>query len=79
MEGGGVTDCVRQLGWTEPNRWCAVRFSTGRFYRRFSIVQTSTGFTVSDHERGDLARVTTLAAARAWAGIRVGEQDVRHG
>ena len=70
---------VLQLGWTEPNRRCPIRFSTGEFYKRFSIVETSIGFTVCDHEHGDLARVTTLAAARAWAGIRVGEKSVRHG
>jgi len=34
---------------------------------------------VSDHASGELVRVTTKAAAKAWAGIRVGEHDVRHG
>lgn len=69
---------VSQLGWTAPTRRCQVRYSTGPFWKRFSIAATSSGFTVADHEVGDLARVTTLAAARAWAGIRVNEQCVRH-
>lgn len=71
-------DSIRQLGWTSKSHRSAVRYSTGKYWKRFSIVETSTGFTVADAETGDIARVTTLAAARAWAGIRVGEQDVRH-
>lgn len=68
---------IRQLGWTSIRR--GIRWSRTPFPRRFSIIQTASGYTVSDHERGELARVTTFAAAKAWAGIRVHEQDVRHG
>jgi hypothetical protein len=69
---------IRQLGWTEPARH-GVRWSKSPYWKRFSIVQTSSGWTVCDHTSGELVRLTTKAAAKAWAGIRVGEQDVRHG
>jgi hypothetical protein len=71
---------MRQLNWSTPVKPAQIAWSvTAPHYHRFSIMETSTGYTVCDHVVGDLARVTTLAAARAWAGIRVGEQDVRHG
>ena len=65
-----------QIEWSNPRR--GISFSMGRFFRRFSIVSTTHGFTVSDHTTGDLERTTTIQAARAWAGIRVGETCVRH-
>jgi hypothetical protein len=68
---------LRQLGWTSIRR--GIRWSNTPHHKRFSIVHTATGYTVADHKTGDLARVHTFAAAKAWAGIRVGEQDVRHG
>lgn len=75
---GAQNVSIRQLGWTTVTRRCAIRYSTCAYWRRFSIVETSTGFTVADKETRELARVSTLAAARAWAGIKVGEQDIRH-
>lgn len=65
-----------QLGWSDEKR--GIRWSHTPYHHRFSIVRTSSGYTVSDHREGDLARVTTFAAAKAWAGIRVGEKAVRH-
>ena len=67
---------IQQLGWTVPYR--GVYWSLAPVYHRFSITETSSGFTVCDHKTRDLARVSTLIAARAWAGIRVNEQCVRH-
>jgi hypothetical protein len=64
-----------QIEWSMAKR--GISFSMGAFFRRFSIVSTTHGFTVSDHHLGEQARVTTLQAARAWAGIRVGETVVR--
>jgi hypothetical protein len=67
---------VAQLGWTSERR--GIRYSSTPYWKRFSIVRTASGYTVSDHERRELARVATFAAAKAWAGIRVGERCVRH-
>lgn len=69
---------MRQLGWTEGWRF-GMSWSKGPYWKRFCITKTTTGYTVVDSKAGDLVRVRTLAAARAWAGIRVGERDVRHG
>lgn len=69
---------VRQVEWTSFNRH-GMAWSRGPLYRRFVIMRTTSGFTVADTRTGDLERTTTLALARAWAGIRVGEQVVRHG
>lgn len=69
---------IRQVEWTARMRGGVV-YSKGPLWKRFSIVRTTSGYTVADHEQNECARVTTLAAARAWAGIRVGEQVVRHG
>jgi hypothetical protein len=63
-----------QIQWSTPRR--GISFSTGAFFRRFSIVATTRGYTVSDHEQHDQARTITIQAARAWAGIRVGETIV---
>lgn len=69
---------VRQVDWSSPNRRTGIMWSTsGGCYRRFSITPTSSGYTVCDHQTGDLQRTTTLALARAWAGQRVGEKVVR--
>ncbi len=48
-------------------------------YKRFSIGRTTDGYTVADHKRHAIARFKTLAAARVWAGIRVGEEVDRRG
>lgn len=69
-------DIIRQIGW---GRWrFGVQYSSGPFFRRFSIIETMDGFTVNDHETQETARVVTYASAKAWAGIRVGEIVVRH-
>ncbi len=69
---------MKQMKWSA---WRLDRCYSASFphYRRFQIVRTTAGYTVSDQTTGELARVTTFAAAKAWAGIRVGEQNVRHG
>lgn len=47
-------------------------------YQRFSIIKRTEGYTVVDHIDSARIEVHTLAAAHAWAGIRVGERCVRH-
>lgn len=68
---------VKQLGWSAMNMWGISYTTTPGFYRRFTVIKTTQGFTVTDKETNELARTTTLPAARAWAGIRVNEQCVR--
>lgn len=69
---------MQQVGWTTPRHGICFSTNSG-IVRRFYIVRTSDGYTVSDTVVGDLARVTSLAAARAWAEIRAGGESVRHG
>lgn len=70
---------VRQVGWRPFNVY-GIAWSTtpSPIYKRFYITRTTNGFTVVDKQTGEIERTTTLAAAQAWAGIRVGEQCVRH-
>ena len=68
---------MQQLGWSCLRY--GIRWSNTPYYKRFSIVTTSSGHTVTDHQTHEQERVTTFAAAKAWAGIRVGETVVRHG
>ena len=70
---------MRQLDWSSFNRF-GISVSTSHGYvRRFAIMRTTGAFVVIDNDTGDTARPSSLAAARAWAGIRVGEECVRHG
>ena len=49
-----------------------------RLRGRFAIVRNTEGYSAVDKSNGSIGRVTTLAAARAWCGIRCGETAVRH-
>ena len=68
-----------QIGWTSFLHGVSFSKSPAAVYRRFWVTRNTTDYTVSDKEQKDCARVHTLAAAHAWAGVRVGEQNVRHG
>jgi hypothetical protein len=71
---------MKQLGWSSPDWRTRISWSTSSGYqKRFSILPTTDGYIVTDHQEKECRRVLTLAAARAWAGIRVGEEEVRHG
>ena len=77
-------NAIRQLGWSSIRR--GMRWSAAPYHRRFSILLTTTlpeqrvrGYLVTDHQTGETTRLSTFAGAKAWAGIRVGERDVRHG
>ena len=73
-----MSESVRQLGWTEIQRH-GIRWSKGKYWKRFSIVRTATGFTVTDHQLGDLARTTTFALAKAWVYGTVLKRRAPHG
>lgn len=68
---------IRQIGWTSQ-RFGIIWSKNPGYYKRFSVVERTEGYTVTDHQTGDTARVTTRAAAFAWAGIRIGERCIRH-
>lgn len=69
---------IRQIDWTPFIHDISWSKSTGEGeFARFAILKTTSGFTVVDTKDNSNERTTTLAAARAWAGIRVGEKVVR--
>jgi hypothetical protein len=68
---------VKQLHWS-PFRH-GVSYSHTPFDKRFAIVERTSGYTVTDCLDGSITRTVTLAAAHAWAGIRVVELAVRRG
>jgi hypothetical protein len=78
MIGEKTMDEPKQIGWT--NWKFDIQFSKNpaSLYKRFYVTRSTSGYTVVDTTTGDLARLDTLAAAHAWAGIRVGERCVRH-
>ena len=70
---------IKQLYWFVTRG--GVRWSK-RPFRRFSISQTSTGYTACDHspdttQESALERFTTEQSAMSWCGIRVGDVVVR--
>ena len=65
---------MRQIEWSAPRNGVIYGMNG-----RFVITKSTTHYTVGDRKTGELARTHTLAAARAWAGVRVGGEDVRHG
>jgi len=68
---------IGQIEWS--NFRFDVSWSTSKaVYRRFSIARTTDGYATFDHVTGQRSHSTSLAAARAWAGIQVGERCVRH-
>ena len=67
-----------QMGWTSRNRY-GIRYSTSsECYHRFVITETTDGYAVCDTLMKNVERTTTLAAAQAWAGMRMEEKCVRH-
>ena len=63
---------VRQIYWTAWRYDVSWSYRPSALYHRFSVVRTTDGYTVTDHELKGAARVRSLAAAHAWAGVRVG-------
>ena len=68
---------VNQIDWTEFRR--GISHSKGLLWKCFTIARTTGGYTAADNGTKELTRVVTLAAARPWCGIHVGERAVRHG
>lgn len=72
-------DRVSQIDWSSWRFDVSWSIRPSRIHRRFSIMRTTSGFTVNDHQEKETVRFQTFAAAKAWAGIRVNETCVRHG
>jgi hypothetical protein len=70
---------MKQIGWTMFRFDTQFSKNPASVFKRFYISRNTEDYTVVDTATGDLARLATLAAAHAWAGIRAGEECVRHG
>lgn len=73
-----MSDQIRQIGWSNFRHDMSFSRTPARVYKRFVIFQLTYGFIVIDRMDDDRTTTHTLAAARAWAGVRVNEHDIRH-
>lgn len=71
-------DPIRQIDWSTWRYGVCRSMRPVSIRHRFTIFKVTEGYVVNDHQVHEKVSVKTFALAKAWAGVRVNEQCVRH-